>query len=273
MKVYALVFSILSLCFAHGSSLAFLDKSAKKVVLTNRTQVKESSSCIKKVPPEVRDAFYLFFAQVSEAEYSRIPSWKLAKMMGMAIKESSGNFVAVADMSGRGSAYSYRSFFSENKSSGILSRPHKVSLKLRNKIFNYKSIRMTKQTNFGILQLSSDILVNYSGPLVIMNQARAAAKSNPDAFLANCGTTTVYRDSLSSLKKELTSLQSCTPGIKSTSSIKCFGKWVTFCPSLSFTLASYLSNRYFATRKASPICESSMKQISKDIKTFVKEVE
>ena len=175
--------------------------------------------------------------------------------MGMMIKESSGNPSAVADMNGKGSRTSYKSFFTVNKSHGIMSRPHYSNTILLEKLLKQDGVTINKQTNFGLAQLSADRLYIAKWGGNYLTAKKDLIKSFPPKQLLNwCMTRSIYNDDEKTLQRYAEKIISCDMGYKTKTGIECYARVVNFCPRLTIDLALEQPLKYFETKKASPLC-------------------
>ncbi len=217
-----------------------------------------SSSCKEKTPPQLRNLFYSFWQSTDK---SAITKKRLAKLMGMIIKESSGNPAAVADMKGKGSSDSYKKFFKINKSYGIMSRNHFASVGLLDELLALDKITFNKQTNFGLAQQSADRLsIPKWGGSYLNEKIEMIKKMNAKEFTDWCLTKSIYSDGQKNLEKYFKDkIKNCTMSYTLESGIKCFGRTVNFCPRMNIELALKQPARYFETKNAAPLCEELFK--------------
>lgn len=227
-----------------------------------------SSSCKKKTPPQLRNLFASFFAArkknpnpIQDKKEKEALAKKLSKLMGMMIKESSGNPAAVSDMQGGGSYKSYMSFFKLNQSGGVMWKDHYASTELIEKLIGQSNVTFNKQTNFGLAQLSADRLVIPSwGGNYLKEKQKMIDLMDAKTFVEWCMTKSIYKDSKEVLEKYYNDkIKNCEMGISTKSKIKCFGRTVNFCPRMSIELALEQPSAYFETRYASPICKGLFK--------------
>jgi hypothetical protein len=226
------------------------------------------NTCKSKTPPQLRNLFISFYESrkknadpVKDKKEKELFAKSLAKLMGMVVKESSGNPSAVSDMNGKGSATSYKSFFKLNNSSGVMSRPHYSSTELLEKLINQSGVTFNKQTNFGLAQLSSDRLIipKWGGNYLIEKQ-KMIKLMDGKTFVEWCMTKSIYKDSDAVLQKYFNdNIKNCEMGTSSSAKVKCFGRTINFCPRMSLELALEQPSSYFETRHASPICAELFK--------------
>lgn len=221
-----------------------------------------AATCESQTTPELR-TFLKEFYKVKRGDFkdSIEITKKLSKLTAMIMKESSGNTCSVSDMSGNGSYNSYTKFFKKNNSKGILSRSHKVDLNLCQDLLNQGDVKVTKQTNYGLAQISADRYVmsdrggdHLRGFFVLLK------KMNTDHIISYCQSKHLFSDDKTEIKKKFESIKNCTPGISNKEQIKCIGQWVTLCPSLNVELAINQPMSYFETKSAKPICEDLFKK-------------
>ena len=214
-----------------------------------------SSSCRSKTNPQIRTFFKSYFNNLSRVQ-KNAQRVRLSKLMGMMIKESSGNPAAVADMKGNGSSTSYRTFFKVNNSKGVMSSPHYANTKLVDKLIEQKGIAINKQTNFGLAQLSADRLdIPKWGGNYLSSKIKDIKKMSSETFFSWCATSTLYSDSKTTLKRYfLKNIKNCSMNSKTTAGIKCFAKTINLCPRMTVELALQQPMRYFETKNAKPLC-------------------
>lgn len=219
------------------------------------------TDCESQTTPELRKLmrdFYLI--KRSQFKDSTEITKKLSKLMAMMVKESSGNTCSVSDMKGRGSYQSYSRFFKKNNSKGVLSRSHKVDLNLCRELMNLSEIKIDKQTNFGLAQISADRYVMDSrGGDELRGFFSFVAKRTSDEILMYCQSKQLFSDSSDDLKKHFETKKNCTPGIRNSDEIKCIGNWLTHCPTLNLEIALAQPMSYFETKSARPICHDLFK--------------
>jgi len=217
-----------------------------------------NSTCKEKTPPQLRNLFYSFWQSTDKSATTKK---KLAKLMGMIIKESSANPAAVADMKGVGSKDSYKSFFKVNKSYGIMSRNHFATTALLDKLLALETVTFDKQTNFGLAQQSADRLsIPKWGGTYLAGRKEMIKKMDSKSFTDWCLTKAIYSDSQSNLEKySREKIKSCSMGYKTKAGIKCFGRTVNFCPRMNIELALRQPARYFETKAAAPLCANLFK--------------
>lgn len=230
-----------------------LKKIYKACALKTAKDNKVGSTCKTKTPPQLRNLFYSFY---SGSDKSATTKTRLAKLMGMIIKESSANPAAVSDMKGNGSSKSYKTFFKVNESHGIMSRNHFATTVLLEDLMGQDNVTFDKQTNFGLAQLSADRLsIQRWGGSYLELKKEMIKKMDAKTFIKWCLTKSIYKDGQATLEKYYNEkIKSCTMGYKSESAIKCFGRTINFCPRMSIELALEQPARYFETRHAPPLC-------------------
>jgi hypothetical protein len=232
-----------------------IEKQYEKCNIENGTNSKLSSACKRETTPQLRNLFKTFYVNQPKKNKTSALRTKLSKLMGMIMKESSGNPSAVADMNGKGSRKSYMSFFKINKSKGITSRVHYSNTQLLEDLLKQSDVTFNKQTNFGLAQLSADRLTIKKWGGDYLKAKQVLIKSLPEKELLNwCMTRSVYNDNEATLKKYATKIKSCQMGYKDKAGVKCFARIVNFCPRLAIDLALEQPLRYFETKKASPLC-------------------
>lgn len=230
-------------------------KQYENCKIENGTSVKLSKSCKEKSTPQLRDLMKTFYVNQPAAKKTKALRSKLSKLMGMMIKESSGNPSAVADMNGKGSRTSYKSFFAANKSHGIMSRPHYSNTILLEKLLKQDGVTINKQTNFGLAQLSADRLYIAKWGGNYLTAKKDLIKSFPPKQLLNwCMTRSIYNDDEKTLQKYAEKIKSCDMGYKTKAGIQCYARIVNFCPRLTIDLALEQPMKYFETKKAAPLC-------------------
>jgi hypothetical protein len=227
-----------------------------------------SNACKKKTPPQLRNLFSSFFAArrvnsdpVKDKKEKEALARKLSKLMGMIIKESSGNPAAVSDMQGRGSYNSYMSFFKINNSGGLMWKDHYGTTELLEKLMKQSNVTFDKQTNFGLAQLSADrLVIPRWGGNYLKEKQKMISLMNGKTFVEWCMTKSIYKDSENELEQYFNEkIKNCEMGISKKSEIQCFGRSVNFCPRLSIELAMEQPARYFETRHADPFCAELFK--------------
>lgn len=223
--------------------------------IQNGTTSKLSKSCTDKTPPQLRNLFKTYYVNQPKNKQTAALRTKLSKLMGMMIKESSGNPSAVADMKGKGSRTSYKSFFKANESGGIMSRPHYSNTVLLEELLKQDGVTIDKQTNFGLAQLSADRLYIAKWGGNYLSEKKDLIKSFPAKNLLNwCMTRSIYNDKEETLVKYAEKIKSCEIGYKTKEKIKCYARVVNFCPRLTIDLALEQPMKYFETKKAAPLC-------------------
>lgn len=227
----------------------------------------EDSSC-RKLPASLRNLYYSHYEKMADGKdirYRTDLANKMAKLLGMTMKESSGNPASVTDMKLRGSSTSVKVFFRENSQHGVGSSGHlKISIEARNRLLNQGGVTMNKQTNFGLLQMSADRLYTQKNRDLYKTYKNVILQS-PSKGVAYCGSEHVIRGSKSAIQAALKEAASCQEGYNSTSGVKCFGKLVTICPALNVQLGLNAPAAYFATRKAAPRCTSAFTFLAKSM--------
>lgn len=220
-------------------------------------------TCRRKAPPQLRNLFASYYAtlpipllanKLNENRDSK--KRDLSKLMNLMIKESSGNPTAVSDMKGNGSYQSFSSFFSLNKSRGNLSLSHFVNIELLERLLYQSNVRVTKQTNFGLAQLSADRLLmpNWGGQYLREKIAMIKEISAPD-FIKWCLTRTYFNDEFLDLVNYFnTKIKRCTVGVSTIEAIRCFGRTLNFCPRMAIELALLQPTKYFEVKNPAPIC-------------------
>ena len=233
-----------------------INKMYKGCPLVEVSSKKISSSCKSKTTPQIRNFFKSYFNTLNKEQKSSQRT-KLSKLMGMMVKESSANPAAVADMKGKGSSKSYRTFFKVNKSSGVMSFPHYANTNLLDELINQKDVIIDKQTNFGLAQLSADRLdISRWGGLYLSSKIKDIKKMSPETFLSWCATSSMYNDSKSTLKEYfIKNIKNCSMSSKTKTGIKCFARTINLCPRMTVELALQQPMRYFETKRASPLCQ------------------
>ncbi|PIP96326.1 MAG: hypothetical protein COW00_16230 [Bdellovibrio sp. CG12_big_fil_rev_8_21_14_0_65_39_13] len=214
------------------------------------------ASCLSETPPELRALLSDLYKDLRAKGLAPTElNQKMSKLTGMIIKESSANTCSVSDMNGSGSSTSYHSFFKHNHSKGIMSRSHKVDLALCGDLFAMKGVNITKQTNYGLAQISADRWVmNKRGGELLVNFKKELTRLTDKQLVERCHARTLFSDSMESLSNEASVWKKCNPGIGQQTEIKCLGKWLTLCPALNIEVALEQPLSYFETRSASSLC-------------------
>ena len=240
-----------------------IEKEYEHCSIENGTNSKLSPACKSETTPQLRNLFKTFYVNQPNGSKTDALKGKLSKLMGMVMKESSGNPSAVADMNGKGSRKSYLSFFKVNKSKGISSRVHYSNTILLEELLSQSDVLFNKQTNFGLAQLSADRLTIKKWGGSYLKDKQTLIKALPEKQLLNwCMTRSVYNDDEVTLKKYATKIKSCVMGYKEEAGIKCFARIVNFCPRLAIDLALEQPLRYFETKKATPLCTKLFEESS-----------
>jgi len=213
-----------------------------------------SSNCVKKTTPQLRNLFKSFNTYTN----AKHDSTKLSKLMAIMIKESSANPSAISDMKGRGSSYSYRSFFKLNNSKGIMSRDHFSTTQYLEMLLDNNEVKFDKQTNFGLSQLSADrLLIPKWGGNYLKQSFTKFEKFTSKDYIQWCLTKSIYNDKDETLESYYENkIKNCTPNAKTKKGIKCFARNINFCPRLSIELSLKQPMRYFETRHAKSICSN-----------------
>jgi hypothetical protein len=223
-------------------------------------RVESENNACREIPLSTRQLFYNHFqwhlSGVS-AEKRKILAHRFAKLIAKAEKESSGNPASVTDMGLRGSATSVRAFYNDphnqrRGSSGFL----RISLATREKLLNNPNVKITHQTNYGLLQQSADRLTRRALNRDIYDFYKKLGISDKRQAYQYCGTEFLYAGRQAELMSAIKEAASCKEGVKSREEIKCFGELVTICPALNIDLALIQPAAYFQTRNAAPRCLS-----------------
>lgn len=260
----------------------------------------------REVDPRLRAVIFEHFQTLQAIEnqqgryFKAENAEKWAHMLGMVIKESSGDSVNVTDMNGKESS-TYRALTSVPRWKALFSHP----------------IVYNSQTNFGLAQQSTDrLMVSFpvktdladilpegkerkSGKLsrgilrfyqemarghISSNEPALSLKESEDpankekasrgrkAALWHCGTRFLFQEGgvpegEKALEEAMASIAYCEFGkgdsAPTKDNMRCFGRWVTLCPALNLDIALLNPNSYFATRKTAPLCLATFQKLIK----------
>jgi hypothetical protein len=225
------------------------------------------TNCVNNLPAATRKMLFNYFntAASGNVQNAEVEKAKYAKLCGMIYKESSGNPAAYTDMKYNGVNKGVKEFY---KRKGV------ASIELFRVLRENETVNRNFMTNFGLLQISADILTWREQLRPIFESTVATASANPEKALEMCGTKDVFSDSDSALIDEMMKYKNCklkyrknvisktlTKPVISEDELKCFESWVTYCPYLNLALGDRLPMAFYETRNAAPLCDSELTQI------------
>ena len=237
--------------------------------LTNAPVIDAAKTkCLSNLPASTRKFLFDFYysSALVDPIVAKNSLNKFSKICGMIYKESSGNPVSCTDMHYNGSRTSVVEFCKNDSL---------ASVSMYNKLRDDKSINRNYQTNFGLLQLSADILTWNISLRSIFEHVVEEVSSHPDTALSMCGSKCLFsncgEDILDQMKKfshcklhyrkKVDSKKGETVPDISADEINCFDHWVSFCPNLNLALGMQLPASYFESRKAPALCEDELSLI------------
>ncbi len=177
-----------------------------------------------------------------------------AKALSITLKESAGDPTCVTDMKGRSAGPQW------DWTSPRASTPRWDAQTVDNHLSRHNGVTYDKQTNFGLLQQSQDVVLdNKNGEFTsLVFEMQALIRSDPNEALRRCRSGDFFFIGQGA-SAFFDVVGACDP----MASHKCFGKLVMLCPALNAELGIRKlrkSPKYFETHKAAPICEAYFKQ-------------
>jgi hypothetical protein len=226
----------------------------------------EDSSCRGRVPTGARTLLleqFRYLADHSREHIASVDFAAFAKIAGVLPRESSGASAAVTDMRLHGSSRTFQLLREDTRRFGAV----RSSLESMEELLALPGVKWNGQTNFGLTQMSADRLDSRPTRAVaraMIGSLRSLWLADREEVLRRCGTGHLFGDSHEALLKALSDVQSCEPGTGSKEAVQCFGRWAMLCPAYNLTLGMIVwqtSPKYFATRRASPLCAKTLKRI------------
>ena len=226
------------------------------------------TKCLSKLPDSTRKLLFDFYysSALKDPNLANEALSKFSKVCGMIYKESSGNPVACTDMKYNGSHKAVVEFCKNDSL---------ASVSMFNKLRSDETVTRNYQTNFGLLQLSADILTWNPNLRSIFENVVKEVSANPAKAMVMCGSACVFSSCEADLLKKMDSFKNCKLDYKkkfdakkketrpdiSADEINCFDHWVSFCPNLNIALGMKLPSSYFESRGAPSLCEDELSLI------------
>jgi hypothetical protein len=251
-----------------NSNLYSISPLITKKLITAPAVDAARTKCLSDLPASTRKFLFDFYysSALVDPTIARNGLKKFSKICGMIYKESSGNPVSCTDMHYNGSRTSVVEFCKNDSL---------ASVSMYNKLRDDKSISRNYQTNFGLLQLSADILTWNTSLRSIFEHVVEEVSSHPDSALSMCGSKCMFSNCGDDLLDQMKKFSHCKLNYRkkvdskkgetipdiTADEINCFDHWVSFCPNLNLALGMQLSDSYFESRKAPALCEDELSLI------------